>query len=324
MAGNRFNIPTFDIDLLNWANNARAFNANRARERQQDWNNVFGAAAGLGKQIRAEQEAEKAREAAAQAAALREKHQEAQAQLQREFQAAEAEKARQFQATQNAENRKAQQEYNMALRNMEQAKLDKKERDAAQILYGDLISKENPTLGDEMRINQIRAKYPTIDKYDTGEVIPTPLAEAGKPKMGSMWDDIQAKRKDKANKDYEFALFKASLPTTFNKKNPKEKTILDIQNGKFKDGTPFTETQRKELLDYVNNVKDQKAKTGEAVQSAIAQAAAKSTTEHIDEAKAKEESKKYIGKNSLYWKDIPDEYKKYLKLNSTTRKIEEK
>lgn len=122
MAGNRFNIPTFDIDLLNWANNARAFNANRARERQQDWNNVFGAAAGLGKQIRAEQEAEKAREAAAQAAALREKHQEVQAQLQREFQAAEAEKARKFQSEQKELDRKAQEANNNSMLN--KSKLD--------------------------------------------------------------------------------------------------------------------------------------------------------------------------------------------------------
>lgn len=313
MAGNRFNIPTFDLDLLNWANNAKAYNANRARERQQDWNNVFGAAAGLGRQIRAEQEAEKARQAAAEAAALREKHQDVQAQLQRKFQAEEAEKARKFQAAQNEENRKAQQEYNMALRGMEQAKLDRKERDAAQILYGNLLAKETNTPGEEAQIRQIESDYPGIGDYFDE-----------KNNFRSMREDVEARRKDKANKDYEFALFKASLPTTFSKKNPKEETILAIQNGTFKDGTPFTEAQRTELLDYVNNVKDQKAKTGEAVQSAIAQAAAKSTTEKIDDAKAKEESKKYVGGNSLKWSKIQPEVKKYLKLNSTTGKIEEK
>lgn len=313
MAGNRFNIPTFDLDLLNWANNAKAYNANRARERQQDWNNVFGAAAGLGSQIRAEQEAEKARQAAAEAAALREKHQDVQAQLQREFQAEEAEKARKFQAAQNEENRKAQQEYNMALRGMEQAKLDRKERDAAQILYGNLLAKETNTPGEEAQIRQIEHKYPGIGDYVDKD-----------NKSRSIREDVETKRKDKANKDYEFALFKASLPTTFNKKNPKEETILKIQNGAFKDGTPFTEAQRTELLNYVNNVKDQKAKTGEAVQSAIANAAAKSTTEKIDDAKAKEESKKWVGANSLQWNKIPPEEKKFLKLNSTTRRIEEK
>lgn len=122
MAGNRFNIPTFDIDLLNWANNARAFNANRARERQQDWNNVFGAAAGLGKQIRAEQEAEKARQAAAKAAALREKHQDIQAQIQREFQAEEAEKARKFQSEQKELDRKAQDANSKAMIDAEKQK----------------------------------------------------------------------------------------------------------------------------------------------------------------------------------------------------------
>jgi hypothetical protein len=313
MAGNRFNIPTFDLDLLNWANNAKAYNANRARERQQDWNNIFGAAAGLGSQIRAEKEAEKAREAAAKAAALREKHQDVQAQLQREFQAEEAEKARKFQAAQNAENRKAQQDYNMALRGIEQAKLENKEKDAAQILYGNLLAKETNTPGEEAQMRQIETKWQDIGKYKDAE---------GKEHL--MRDDVNAQRAAKANKDYEFALFKAGLPTTFNKKNPKEQTIFAIKNGKFSDGTPFTEAQRTELLDYVNNVKDQKTKTGEAVQGAIANAAAKSTTEKIDDAKAKEESKQYVGSNSLKWNKIPPEIKKHLKLNSTTGKIEEK
>lgn len=315
MAGNRFNIPTFDLDLLNWANNAKAYNANRARERQQDWNNVFGAAAGLGRQIRAEQEAEKARQAAAEAAALREKHQDVQAQLQRKFQAEEAEKARKFQAAQNAENRKAQHEYNMALRGIEQAKLDRKERDAAQILYGNLLAKETNTPGEEAQIRQIESDYPGIGDYFDE-----------KNNFRSMREDVEARRKDKANKDYEFALFKASLPTTFSKKNPKEETILAIQNGTFKDGTPFTEAQRTELLDYVNNVKDQKTKTGEAVQGAIANAAASKTTEKINETDNKNKALSFVGNkmNALTFNKIPAEQRKYLKIDTNTGKVVEK
>ena len=111
MAGNNFNIPTFDIDLLNWSNNVKAQNAARARERQQDWNRVYDTAAALGKQIRAEEEAEKARREAAE-----------QASIQRQFQAQEAEKARAFQAAQNAANRQAQEANANAMLN--KSKLD--------------------------------------------------------------------------------------------------------------------------------------------------------------------------------------------------------
>ena len=111
MAGNNFNIPTFDIDLLNWSNNVKAHNAARARERQQDWNRVYDTAAALGKQIRAEEEAEKARKEAAE-----------QASIQRQFQAQEAEKARAFQAAQNAANRQAQEANANAMLN--KSKLD--------------------------------------------------------------------------------------------------------------------------------------------------------------------------------------------------------
>lgn len=111
MAANRFTIPQFDIDLLNWSNNVNARNDARARQRQQDWNNVYSQAAALGNTIRAEKEAEKARQNAAE-----------QAGLQRQFQAQEAEKARAFQAAQNAANREAQTSTNNAMLN--KAKLD--------------------------------------------------------------------------------------------------------------------------------------------------------------------------------------------------------
>ena len=308
MAGNRFNIPTFDLDLLNWANNARTFNANRARERQQDWNNVFGAAAGLGKQIRAEQEAEKARQAAAEQAALRELHQDVQAEIQRNFQADEAEKARKFQGEQREMDRKAQREYNEGIRALEQAKLDKKEMDAAQILYGNLLAKESNTPGEQAQMRQIENKWPGIGNY--------------KDKQGnvrSMREDVDAQNESKAKKDYEFALFKASLPTTFNKKNPKAKTILEIQNGTFSDGTPFTQAQRTELLNYVNNIKDQKAKTNEAVQGAIASAAASKTTEKINETDNKNKALSFVGTkmNKLSFEKIPEEERKYLSLSTT-------
>lgn len=111
MAANRFTIPQFDIDLLNWSNNVNARNDARARQRQQDWNTVYSQAAALGNTIRAENEAEKARKNAAEQAAL-----------QRQFQAQEAEKTRQFQSAQNAANREAQTSSNNAMLN--KAKLD--------------------------------------------------------------------------------------------------------------------------------------------------------------------------------------------------------
>lgn len=111
MAANRFTIPQFDIDLLNWSNNVNARNDARARQRQQDWNTVYSQAAALGNTIRAEKEAEKARQNAAEQAAI-----------QREFQAAEAQKNRDFQTAQNLANREAQTASNNAMLN--KAKLD--------------------------------------------------------------------------------------------------------------------------------------------------------------------------------------------------------
>jgi hypothetical protein len=282
MAANRFTIPQFDIDLLNWSNNVNARNDARARQRQQDWNTVYSQAAALGNTIRAEKEAEKARKEAAEQAAL-----------QRKFQAQEAEKARTFQAAQNAANRQAQMDYNNTLKDIERQKQEKKDYDAAQILYGDLISKENPNEADVIRINQLREKYPTIDEYNTGKVVPTPFANAGEQVKGSIWDDVQNRKAENANKNMEFAKFKASLPTTFDKKHPKQATIDSI------DATNFSPEQKKELYDMVLATEDQKTKTNKAIQGAVASAAGKKTTEKIEQSDAEKKVIDKINKGEL-------------------------
>lgn len=278
MAGNNFRIPQWTPELVNWSNAVHARNDANAKARQDQWNKIYDMVAAYGERRRAEDEAEKARQEQFQEAAI-----------QRQFQAQEAEKARQFQAAQNAENRRAQQEYNAGLKAQEEAKQAKKDFDAAQILYGDLISKENPTLGDEMRINQLRAKYPTIDQYDTGEVIQTPLAGAGKPKMGSMWDDIQAKRDAEKNEALRFSQFKATVPTTFSKKNPKETWLERI------DAAGFSPERTQELYNMVGGVKDLNAKVGEANQNAIAANAGQQTKTTLEQNQAFNEA---VNKNN--------------------------
>ena len=309
MAANRFTIPQFDIDLLNWSNNVNARNDARARQRQQDWNTVYSQAAALGKQIRAEEEAEKSRQNAAEQAAL-----------QRQFQAQEAEKARTFQAAQNAANRQAQQDYNNTLKEIERQKQEKKDYDAAQILYGDLISKENQTQGDIMRINQLREKYPSIDEYNTGKVVPTPFANAGEQIKGSIWDDVQNRKAENATKNMEFAKFKAELRTTFDKKHPKQETIDAIA------ATNFTDAQKQELYDKVGATEDQKTKTNQAIQGAVATAAGKKTTENINETDNKNKAMGLVGKkmNSLSFKKIPEEQRKYLSLQADGTVVEKK
>lgn len=282
MAANRFTIPQFDIDLLNWSNNVNARNDARARQRQQDWNNVYSQAAALGNKIRAENEAEKARQNAAEQAAL-----------QRQFQAQEAEKSRAFQAAQNAANRQAQQDYNNTLKDIERQKQEKKDYDAAQILYGDLISKENPNEADVIRINQLREKYPTIDEYNTGKVVPTPFANAGEQVKGSIWDDVQNRKAENAKKNMEFAKFKAELRTTFDKKHPKQETIDAIA------ATNFTDAQKQELYDKVGATEDQKTKTNQAIQGAVASAAGKKTTEKIEQSEAEKNVLDKINKGEL-------------------------
>jgi hypothetical protein len=309
MAANRFTIPQFDIDLLNWSNNVNARNDARARQRQQDWNTVYSQAAALGNTIRAEEEAEKARKEAAEQAAL-----------QRKFQAQEAEKARTFQAAQNAANRQAQQDYNNTLKDIERQKQEKKDYDAAQILYGDLISKENPNEADVIRINQLREKYPTIDEYNTGKVVPTPFANAGEQVKGSIWDDVQNRKAEDAKKNMEFAKFKAELRTTFDKKHPKQETIDAIA------ATNFTDAQKQELYDKVGATEDQKTKTNQAIQGAVASAAGKKTTEQINETDNKNKALGLVGKkmNSLSFKNIPEEQRKYLSLQADGTVVEKK
>lgn len=165
MAANRFTIPQFDIDLLNWSNNVNARNDARARQRQQDWNNVYSQAAALGNTIRAEKEAEKARKDAAE-----------QAGLQRQFQAKEAEKARAFQAAENLANRQAQEANANAMLN--KSKLDNMGKAQAEMAVVDAELKnelgagglteqdiQNKTVLANARKNAIAARY-GLDKVE--------------------------------------------------------------------------------------------------------------------------------------------------------------
>ena len=277
MAGNNFNIPTFDIDLLNWSNNVKAQNAARARERQQDWNRVYDTAAALGKQIRAEEEAEKARQEAAQQAAL-----------QREFQAQEAEKARAFQAAQNAENRRVQQEYNAGLKAQEEAKLKAKQFDAAQTEYATLLGKETPTGGELMRMNQLRQNFPELDKYNTGKI-----DDQGMPIYGSLYDDSIAQRNAARDEALRYAKFKNSMPTTF--KNAKEKEYW--QNEIEKQG--FDSGRTAELYNYIGGNKDLKTKVKESVQGAIAGNAGNVQTQKLENAQAEQAVTNKINSGSM-------------------------
>lgn len=98
MAANKFDIPVWDPQFVQWAQNVNAANANKSKASQDQWDKIYGMVRDYGEKRRAEAEAEKARQFQAEEA---EKQRAAQAALQAASIAAQAE--------QNAANRKAQE-----------------------------------------------------------------------------------------------------------------------------------------------------------------------------------------------------------------------
>lgn len=316
MAANRFTIPQFDIDLLNWSNNVNARNDARARQRQQDWNNVYSQAAALGNTIRAENEAEKARKNAAEQAAL-----------QRSFQAQEAEKTRAFQKQQQDAQIKAQHDYNNTLKDIERQKQEQKQLEADQILYGNLLSKEKPTMGEQIQMEQLLNKHPELDQYDTGKVVPTPFANAGESIKGSRWGDVQAQRAKEADEALRFADYKSSIPSTFTGKIVKgtDKTDKQIalENAK---NAGFDSQRTAQLLDYITNIEDEQSRKKKGSADVRVQYSNDKRKEALNEAEAKKKADELDGKHLTgeEWKALDASIKANLIRNSNgtvSRKI---
>lgn len=317
MAANRFTIPQFDIDLLNWSNNVNARNDARARQRQQDWNNVYSQAAALGNTIRAENEAEKARKNAAEQAAL-----------QRQFQAQEAEKARAFQRAENLANRESQNKLNNAWRESEREKLAQKEREAREIKYAELISKENPNAGDKVLMEQILNADPTIDQYDTGKVYGFPYANAGKPIMGSRWADVEAQRAKEADEALRFANFRADLAgKNFTGKKDKKtgKSDVDIALEEARNAG-FDSQRTAQLLDEIIKKPTVSSRLKQASVDATVEHSKNKQKEKQEQSDAKNKAMGLVGKkmNSLSFNNIPEEQRKYLSLQADGIVVEKK
>lgn len=76
MAGNNFKIPVWTPELVNWSNQVKANNLAAARQRQQDWNQVYDMATAYGEARKKEEEAQIARDFQAAENALQRQHQE--------------------------------------------------------------------------------------------------------------------------------------------------------------------------------------------------------------------------------------------------------
>ena len=255
--GNNFNIPLWSPEFIAAMQEAKQRDENKLRDRRAQWEQIASNVKSLGDRYAAEKEAERARKA-----------QQEEAYKNRQFQGQQNYLNRLFQGHQNAENRKAQQEYNMTLKKLEEEKLKAKELADAKVKFAEIASKENPTVGDKVMMANLKRKYPEIDTYTNTDA-------NGVEVKGSIWDDIEAQRNEASNQALAFAKFKAEMPTTFDKKNPKQATLDKIA------ASDFSSEQKKELYDAVSQIEDLSSKKKKAVQSAIAQNAADITKEQL-------------------------------------------
>jgi len=99
MAANKFDIPVWDPQFVQWAQNVNAANANKSKASQDQWDKIYGMVRDYGEKRRAEEEAEKARKFQAEEA---EKQRAAQAALQAASIAAQAKQAAANRSSQEA------------------------------------------------------------------------------------------------------------------------------------------------------------------------------------------------------------------------------
>ena len=261
MAGNRFVIPTYNPDFIGASQAAQARNYQKYRDSYGDLINAFNAIGTVGRDYASR------------------KFSEEQAEKQRAFQAEEAAKTRQFQAEQHAQDLAAQAAWNNQVRSQEQAKLAAAEKAVAQERYANLMAGED-TPATRLMISQIRNKYPDIDQYETGEVLPTPFINAGQPQKRSIYDDTLAKRQADAELAKNVALYRASIPTVFENEDAIKAQIEDINKQGF--GDKYTT----DLVNYVNGIRTNEARRNDAVQGAVAGFVGKSTGESLEKQKA--------------------------------------
>lgn len=260
MAGNKFNIPIWTPELVNWNNAVHARNDARAKQRAEDWQKIYDTAGALGMRMRQEEEAEKARKNAAE-----------QAQIQREFQAAEAEKARTFQAAQNAENRKAQQDYNASLKAAEQAKQNRLAMEKAQTEYASLLQQPQSP-GRDLRMEQIRQSFPGVDQYTV------------KGETRSLFEDTQQANKDRDAYLNKVALYKAGLPVSYADQNAVQAQIADL------DKQGFEDKERTDVLNSILGVKSGQAQAAQGFQTNAINRSIENANEQANKQKAFDEA----------------------------------
>lgn len=156
MAANKFDIPVWDPQFVQWAQNVNASNANKSKASQDQWDKIYGMVRDYGEKRRVEAEAEKAR--------------------QEQFE--EAAKQRQFQAFENAMNRSLQRELNnknlaeqKATResqlNMEQMKNMAKAQDDLAVLQ---VEKDKELASIDVNDTQKRALVEALYKAKENQI----------------------------------------------------------------------------------------------------------------------------------------------------------
>ena len=150
MAANKFDIPVWDPQFVQWAQNVNAANANKSKASQDQWDKIYGMVRDYGEKRRAEEEAEKARQ-----------EQFAEAAKQRQFQAAENSLNRALQRELNNKNLAEQKATRESQLNMEQMKNMAKAQDDLAVLQ---VEKDKELAGIDVNDTQKRALVEALYK----------------------------------------------------------------------------------------------------------------------------------------------------------------
>lgn len=240
MAGNAFVIPGYNVDIIGAAQRAKERNLAQQQQAYQNLMNGFNAVGQFGKEYAAR------------------KFQEEEAEKARQFQAAEAAKARQHQAAMQEQQLAAQAAYNANVKAVEDAKLQAAQDAADKQQYVQLLQQDDSPARN-LLLNQLIAKNPNIDKYET--TVPYIFPNGGQKVTGSLAQDVANKRAEDADLAKRVALYRAGMPTSYANDIAVQQQIEDINKQGF--GDKYTT----DLVNYANSIKTGQAKAADAWQN---------------------------------------------------------
>ena len=241
MAGNAFVIPGYNIDLIGAGQRAKERNLAQQQQAYQNMMAGFNAVGQFGKEYAGR------------------KFQEEEAEKARQFQAAEAAKNRQHQSDMLEQQLAAQQAYNANVKAVEDAKLQAAQDAADKQQYVQLLQQEDSPARN-LLLNQLIAKNPNIDKYET--TVPYIFPNGGQKVIGSLAQDVANKRAEDADLAKRVALYKAGMPTQYADDAAVKSQIEDINKQGF--GDKYTT----DLVNYANGIKTRAAQAADAYANA--------------------------------------------------------